>query len=88
MSHEIEMAPTDLSHKIATYDASICYAYNVMGKIIDKLKSCRLYNRSIITIIADHSEALWEHGFFGHNAHLYEELSCIPLIIKPPPPLL
>ncbi|TKJ29876.1 hypothetical protein CEE39_08745 [bacterium (candidate division B38) B3_B38] len=86
MSHEIEMTPRDLYHIIATYDASICYVDSVIGKIIDKLKSHGLYNRTIIIIIADHGEALWEHGFFGHNIHLYEEISRIPFIIKLPSP--
>ncbi|MDH5714092.1 MAG: sulfatase-like hydrolase/transferase [Candidatus Aminicenantes bacterium] len=86
MSHEIEMTPRDLYHIIATYDASIYYVDSIIGKITDKLKSCGLYNRTIIIIIADHGEALWEHGFFGHNVHLYEEISRIPFIIKLPSP--
>jgi len=83
-SGEIEMTPRDLYYIIATYDASICYADSVIGKIIDKLKSSGLYERTIIIIITDHGEALWEHGFFGHNTHLYEEISHIPFIIKLP----
>ena len=78
------MSPRDLYHIRATYDASICYVDSVIGKIIDKLKSCGLYNRTIIIILADHGEALWEHGFFGHNVHLYDEISRIPFIIKFP----
>ncbi|MFB0518829.1 MAG: sulfatase, partial [Acidobacteriota bacterium] len=84
MYHEIEMTPRDLYHIRATYDASICYVDSVIGKIIDKLKSCGLYNRTIIIILADHGEALWEHEFFGHNVHVYNEISRIPFIIKLP----
>ena len=84
LSGEIELTPRDLYHIIATYDASICYADSVIGKIIDKLKSSGLYDRTVIIILADHGEALWEHGIFGHNTCLYEEVSRIPFIIKPP----
>ncbi len=84
LSGEIELTSRDLYHIIATYDASICYADSVIGKIIDKLKSSGLYDRTIIIIMADHAEALWEHGIFGHNLYLYEEVSHIPLIIKLP----
>jgi len=84
LSGKIEMTPRDLYHIIATYDASICYADSVIGKTIEKLKSLGIYDRTIIIVIADHGEALWEHGFFGHNVHLYEEISHIPFIIKLP----
>ncbi len=84
MYHNIKMTPRDLYHIRATYDASICYVDSVIGKIIDKLKSCGLYDRTIIIILADHGEALWEHEFFGHNVHVYDEISRIPFIIKLP----
>ena len=83
-SGEIEMTPRDLYHIIATYDASICYVDSVIGRTIEKLKSLGIYDRTIIIVIADHGEALWEHGFFGHNVHLYEEISHIPFIVKLP----
>ena len=86
MSSDIKLIPRELHYIIFTKNASICYVDSVMGKIIDRLKSCGLYKRTIIIVLADHGDALWEHGFFGHNVHLYEEISRIPIIIKLPSP--
>ncbi len=84
MSSDIKLFPRKLQYNIYTNDASICFVNSVIGKIIDKLKSCGLYNRTIIIVLTDHGDALWEHGFFGHNVHLYEESTRIPIIIKLP----
>ena len=84
LSGEIELTPRQIYHIVATYDASICYADSVIGKIIEKLKSTGLYDRTIIIVIADHGEALWEHGIFGHGHYLYDEVSQIPFIINLP----
>jgi arylsulfatase A-like enzyme len=35
-------------------------------------------------VTADHGEALFEHGFLGHNTQLYEESIRIPLLIRAP----
>ena len=86
MSSDIKLTPRELHYIIFTKNASICYMESIIAKIIEKLKSCGLYNRTIIIILADHGEALWEHGFFGHYVHLYDEISRIPFIIKLPSP--
>lgn len=86
MSNDIKLTPRELHYTGCTNNASICYVSSVIGKIIEKLKSCRLYNRTIIMILTDHGNALWEYGFFSHNVHLYDEISRIPLIIKLPSP--
>ena len=86
MSSDIKLTPRELHYTVCTDSTSICYVGSVIGKIIDKLKSCGLYNRTIIMILADHGDALWEYGFFGHNVQLYDEISRIPFIIKLPSP--
>jgi arylsulfatase A-like enzyme len=35
-------------------------------------------------VTADHGEALFEHGFLGHNTQLYEESIRIPLLVSVP----
>lgn len=82
MSSDIKLTPRELRYTVCTDNANICYVDSVIGKIMDKLKSCRLYNRTIIMILADHGDALWEYGFFDYNVHLYDEISRTPFIIK------
>ena len=39
---------------------------------------------TIVIVTADHGEALFEHGFLGHNTQLYEESIRIPLLVRAP----
>lgn len=68
----------------AAYDANLAYADAQLGKIIEHLKFRGLNDNTILIVISDHGEALWEHGHFGHYWPLYEEVIRIPLIIRFP----
>jgi len=77
---ELTPTPRDLHHLIALYDANVAYVDHVAGQILEKLKQMNLYDNTTILILSDHGEGLWEHGYEGHNIHLYEESIRIPLI--------
>ena len=36
-------------------------------------------------VTADHGDAFFRHGRFGHNRHLYDDMVRIPLILRFPP---
>ena len=44
-----------------------------------------VWDRTVLVITADHGEAMYEHGFIGHNEQVYEESVRIPLILRFPP---
>jgi arylsulfatase A-like enzyme len=50
-----------------------------------RLESLGLWDKTVLVITADHGEALFEHGFVGHNEQVYEESVRIPLILRFPP---
>ena len=54
------------------------------GKILSLLKQKKLYDDSMIIFLADHGEALGEHGIMGHGSTVYDETTRVPLIIKYP----
>jgi arylsulfatase A-like enzyme len=67
------------------YDAEIAYMDDRLGVLIDALKSRGLYDHTIIAVVADHGEMLWDRDQrFGHGGNLLtDELVRVPLIIKP-----
>jgi len=66
------------------YDAEIAYADREIGRLLDGIREMGLYDRSLIIITADHGEAFWDHGTWGHTSTLYDEVIRVPLIVKWP----
>jgi arylsulfatase A-like enzyme len=59
------------------YLGNLAYVDGLVGKILSLLD-----DETIVIVTADHGEALFEHGFLGHNTQLYEESIRIPLLIR------
>jgi hypothetical protein len=70
--------------KNAVYDGAINYVDKLLGDLFEMLKKYNVYDKSIIIITSDHGEEIGDHGLFDHGHSLYNEITHIPLIIKPP----
>jgi choline-sulfatase len=81
-SGEVTPIQADYDFITAAYDENLRYGDYEVGRLMQKLKDLKLYDRTIVIVTADHGEAFWEHGFQGHNSQLYEESVHIPMIIK------
>lgn len=81
-SGEVTPIQADYDFITAAYDENLRYGDYEIGRLMQKLKEMKLYDRTIVIVTADHGEAFWEHGFQGHNSQLYEESVHIPMIIK------
>ena len=66
------------------YDGNLAYVDDLVGKLLRQLDERGLRGNTIVILTADHGEALFEHGFLGHNTQLYEESIRVPLIVKLP----
>ena len=66
------------------YDGEIAYEDSAIGKFLDELRTRGLYDDAIIVAMADHGEALGEHGERGHGIFLYDPTIHVPLLIKLP----
>jgi arylsulfatase A-like enzyme/Tfp pilus assembly protein PilF len=66
------------------YDGEIAYTDSVVGKLIAELRTRRLFDDSLIAVMADHGEAFGEHGEKHHGIFLYDETIHIPLMFKLP----
>lgn len=74
----------ELRELVLGYDASIAWMDGEFGKIISELKQKKLYDDSLVIFLADHGEAMKEHGVISHGSNVYEETTRVPLIVKYP----
>lgn len=63
-------------------EAEILDSY--IGKIIHTLKERNLYENTLIILTSDHGQAFLEHDFLYHGSFLYNEITSVPLVVKPP----
>lgn len=66
------------------YDGEIAYMDSVLGRLFGQLRTLHAYDNSVIAVMADHGEALGEHGERGHGLFVYDTTVRVPLIIKLP----
>lgn len=74
----------DLVQTKALYDGNLLKADDAIGHLLDTLRKRPDWDRTAVVVTSDHGEALGEHGRIGHNAHVFEEMIRIPLILKLP----
>lgn len=73
----------DVEYVRDLYDENMVYAdYNV-GLFIAKLKELGIWDDTLFFLVSDHGEAFMEHGFTLHNTTVYDEMTHVPLIMKP-----
>jgi arylsulfatase A-like enzyme len=76
--------PTVLARMEGLYDAEILAADRAFGRLVDGLKARGIYDDALIVFVADHGEEFYDHGAYGHNPRLFEEVTRVPLVIKFP----
>jgi choline-sulfatase len=76
--------PYKSRYAAAPYDGEIAYVDSVVGKLLAQLHARKLYDNALIAVMADHGEALGEHGETTHGIFLYDETIHVPLLFKLP----
>jgi tetratricopeptide (TPR) repeat protein len=66
------------------YDADIVAADQVIGRLLDQLRSRGFYDDATIVLLSDHGEGLGDHGEEEHGTFLYRTTMQVPLIVKAP----
>ena len=74
----------ELRELVLGYDASIAWLDGEFGRVIAELKRKGLYDDSLVIFLADHGEAMKEHGVISHGSNVYDETARVPLIVKYP----
>ena len=80
----VEASAEDIEAVRAMYDGHLAFADDIFGTMMADLKARGLYEDSLIILTGDHGEAMFQHGRWGHNDHLFDEMVNVPLVIKLP----
>lgn len=67
------------------YDSAVRYVDTQLQRLVDWLRDANLYEETALVVTADHGEALYDRGIYGHPQHYtYEELLGVPLVVRVP----
>ena len=78
------LGAAERDHVVRLYDGNIALADDVIGSIRQALEKDGLWERTVVIVTGDHGEALFEHGWIGHNTQLYDESAHVPLVVRFP----
>ena len=76
--------PFGARYKSEPYDGEIAYSDSALGKLLDHLRAQGLYKNSVVAMMSDHGESLWDHGEEFHGFFLYDATIHVPLLLKLP----
>ncbi|EMA48239.1 sulfatase-like hydrolase/transferase [Halococcus thailandensis] len=67
------------------YDSALRHVDAQIARIIDYLQEEGVWDETILVVTADHGEALFERGVYGHQYHnMFDELLHVPFLIRTP----
>lgn len=80
-----DLTDREQEHVRALYDSNVSYQDDLLGKLIETLKSWNIWDQTMLVITADHGDEQWEDGRVGHGGSGRETLVHVPLVIHYPP---
>jgi arylsulfatase A-like enzyme len=79
-----EWDDADRRQVVALYDGEVRWADRLTGRVLDVLDELGLAKRTIVVVISDHGEELFDHGGLGHGQTLFDEQLLVPFLIRFP----
>ena len=71
----------------ALYCGEISFVDDHIGRLLDCLKKRGIYDQTLIVVVADHGETMWEHGdYWNHGLWVYDTTVRVPLLVRIPGP--
>jgi choline-sulfatase len=70
--------------RIDLYDGEIRFTDHHLGRVLERLRTLGLWDRTAIVVTGDHGEGFGEHGLTEHGFDLYAAQTKVPLIIRVP----
>jgi arylsulfatase A-like enzyme len=74
----------DRAHLRKLYDLEVRYTDEQFGRLIEVVEELGLMDKTLVAFTSDHGEEFWDHENIGHGHTLYDEVTRVPLVIKPP----
>ena len=81
---EIDFDDGDIQHLIDLYDDEILYFDTVFARLVDHLVERGILDRSLLVVTSDHGEEFLEHGHVQHCRGVWNTLTHVPLLVRPP----
>ena len=72
---------TALHHLKAHYDSAVLTADTFLGFFFEGLDYLKLWQNTVIIVVADHGEDLQDHGFTNHRAVIQDTTTRVPWIL-------
>lgn len=76
--------PADLRAIMRLYEGEVRYVDQSIGELVQGLADLGLFRATLLILVSDHGEGLWDHGGRNHGIDLYEEQIRTPLILHYP----
>jgi len=76
--------PDEQQHIVDLYDGEVAYFDAAFARLRDALSNRGLLENTIVVLLADHGEELFQHGRLGHGFSLHGEQIEVPLLLAGP----
>jgi arylsulfatase A-like enzyme len=77
-------AGTDVAAFSALYDGQVAWADALVRDLVAWVDARGLAEQTVVIVLSDHGEEIFERGEFDHGNTLYEEVTHVPLIVRAP----
>jgi arylsulfatase A-like enzyme len=77
-------AAADLAQLEGYYDAELAWIDENLAKLLERQTQRGELEQTLVVVVADHGEAFYEHGRYGHRYDLHDEVLRVPLIVWAP----
>ena len=76
--------PTSASLYGDLYDAEVRYTDHHVGRVLASLAEAGLDDETIVLVLSDHGEELFDRGALGHGHSMHRELLRVPFLLRAP----
>jgi arylsulfatase A-like enzyme len=77
--------PGEIEQLRGLFDGNLAYADRELGRVRKAMEDLGVWEKTVVLVIADHGEELYEHGWIGHNVYVYQPSIHVPLVVRLPP---
>jgi len=82
--HKRDWDATSAGDLVALYHAELSYTDAYLAKLFARLDELGIADDTLVVVVADHGEEFFEHGRWGHQRTLFDEVVRIPMILRHP----
>jgi arylsulfatase A-like enzyme len=79
------LSDRDRQHMRDLYDGEVAFNDACLGTLVDGLAERGLDDDTLLVVLSDHGEELWDRSFYGHgHDSLHREMTRVPLVLRWP----